>query len=253
MTNTQAAEHKATEWDRIADPVGAQYASARSHALSGRGSQQGFVDVLKPLDDAIRVAQQKRAAMSTMREEHNAGRLANDQVPVLARRMKEDARKAVDAGVKASEDRLANLRVNLEAEAFHPPMRGGHSAEAKADIERALAGRQDRAQALVDLADRAVANRDAFMLSLLVSDFGADIADAGGVGGVMPMVRARAITNPDIFGLEPGSPGTFGKDNTSPRVPALMALAKLEDLERARILGLNVADMEAQRLERGIV
>lgn len=66
------------------------------------------------------------------------------------------------------------------------------------------------------------------------------------------MVRARAITNPDIFGLEPGTPGTLGKDNTSPRVPALKGLAGLDDLEHARVLGLHVADMAAQGLERGI-
>lgn len=255
MAKTQAEQgadtQRADAWDATTDPVVASYASARTQVLGGAGSK-GFGDVLKPLDDAVALTQKKRAAMATMREEHRAGRLANDQVPVLTQRMTADARTAVDAAVKVSGERIAHLQANLEAEAFRAPMRGAHSAEAKADIERALQARPDAAQALVELADRAVQNRDPLVLSLLVSDFGVDLAHASGVGGVVPMVRARAITNPDIFGLEPGTPGTLGKDNTSPRVPALKGLAGLDDLEHARVLGLHVADMAAQGLERGI-
>ncbi len=211
MAKTQAEQgadtQRADAWDATTDPVVASYASARTQVLGGAGSK-GFGDVLKPLDDAVALTQKKRAAMATMREEHRAGRLANDQV---TQRMTADARTAVDAAVKVSGERIAHLQANLEAEAFRAPMRGAHSAEAKADIERALQARPDAAQALVELADRAVQNRDPLVLSLLVSDFGVDLAHASGVGGVVPMVRARAITNPDIFGLELGRRGRWAR------------------------------------------
>jgi hypothetical protein len=244
-------EQRVDEWDRIAEPVAADYASARTQVLGHAGSK-GFGDVLKPLDDALALTAKKRQGLAALRSEHQAGNVANDQVPKLRDRMVGDARATVDAAVKASEARLRDLRASLEVEAFRPPARGTHSAEAKADIERAMANQAEPASALIGVADRAVANRDALVLALVVSDFGSDLARKAGVPSVMELVRPRALANPDIFGLEPGAPGTMGKDGvTSPRVPALKALARLDDLDRTRMLGLNYADMEAQRLERG--
>lgn len=197
--------------------------------------------VLEPIDQARKLLQDKQIALLTVQREHRDGNLADDQLPRLRDRHLSDVRTAAEAALKASEARMRDLPDTLARSVFAAPARGPETAEAKSDLSRALDSAPDRTSAYLGAVDAAASSGDGLALRLLVSDWGraylASTMDGETADDLQAEARTRAADHPDLF------PGAARDD--------LSRMARLDDVDKARMAGLGLLDLERQALEAG--
>lgn len=196
---------------------------------------------LKPLNDARDLMMQKGQTLRTIAAEHEAGRLADDQVPKLRAQVLKDMEAAQAAAAKAVSARLKHLPRELRQRAFPSPPRGAETAEAKTDLRMVL-DQGNPLNTAPAAAAAAVRDGDELALSLLASDWGANYTASRGA-----TPEAAAATQAEVQRIAAAAPELFSDD----RRKDLARLARMQDLERAYAAGLNLVDMQRQAVVEG--
>jgi hypothetical protein len=173
------------------------------------------------------------------------GVISQDQAPRLRQAVLDDARSYLDKSASATTKVLGVLPDRLLGSAF--PLhhdRTTETAEAKADLDRELAGMTatQLPDALVASVKRRYSEGDTLAADLLLSGHGRDrlrsvgVADADAVHADIRRVIAPQVTPP-----------------TDERRQAVTALAASKDWAEAYMVGMNAADMMLSNLEAGRV
>jgi hypothetical protein len=171
------------------------------------------------------------------------GVISQDQAPKLRQAVLDDARSYLDKSASAATKVLGVLPDRLLGSAF--PLhhdRSTETAEAKADLDRELAGiaATELPDALVASVKRRYFEGDALAADLLLSGHGRDrlrsagVSDADSVHADIRRVIASQVTPP-----------------TDERRQAVTALAASKDWAEAYMVGMNAADMMLSDLEAG--
>jgi hypothetical protein len=202
--------------------------------------------ILGAADSIVQRVAKARETLLAINADLNRGTISSDQAPKLRKAVVEDVRSYLDKTAGATSKALKVLPDRLLGDAY--PLHYGRTpatAEAKADLDRELAGvaAGDLPLALAASARRRYSEGDRLAGDLLLSSHGRDrLASAG----VPDAERVHADLRRS---LARETPGTLQGD----RAHAASTLARVDEWEKAFILALNASDMMLRDLEAGRV
>jgi hypothetical protein len=199
--------------------------------------------VLGAADSMLQRVAKARETLLAIKTDLERGTISAEQAPKLRKAVVDDVRSYIDRTAGATGKVLKVLPDRLLGDAF--PLhhdRSPATAEAKADLDRELAGvkADDLPTALAATVRRRYAEGDRLGGDLLLSAHGRDrLASAG----VPDAERVHASLRRDLASQVPPPPGDRGH--------AAATLGHVEDWTAAYTVGMNAADLMLRELEAG--